>query len=60
MTIASLSCVTEGTARGVHAKWSKDFMETGERRLADETTRATDNEEMTELRRELPIRWNLL
>jgi len=35
-------------------------MEAGERRLADETTRATDNEEMTELRRELPIRWNLL
>ena len=42
----------EGIAQGVYYKWSKEFMEAGKRRLAGDTVRAANNEEVTELRRE--------
>lgn len=50
-TIAEL-CRREGIAQGVYYKWSKDFMEAGKKRLAGDAMRATNNEEVTELRRE--------
>ena len=50
-SIAEL-CRREGIAQGVYYKWSKDFMEAGKRRLAGDTVRAANNEEVTELRRE--------
>ncbi len=50
-TIAEL-CRREGIAQGVYYKWSKDFMEAGKKRLAGDTDRAANNEEVTELRRE--------
>ncbi|QJB69879.1 IS3 family transposase [Parasphingorhabdus halotolerans] len=45
-------CRREGIAQGVYYKWSKDFMEAGKKRLAGDTARAANNEEVTELRRE--------
>ena len=45
-------CRREGIAQGVYYKWSKEFMEAGKRRLAGDTVRAANNEEVTELRRE--------
>jgi putative transposase len=50
-SIAEL-CRREGIAQGVYYKWSKDFMEAGKKRLAGDTARAANNEEVTELRRE--------
>jgi len=50
-SIAEL-CRREGIAQGVYYKWSKDFMEAGKKRLAGDTVRAANNEEVTELRRE--------
>ena len=50
-TIAEL-CRREGIAQGVYYKWSKDFMEAGKKRLAGNTARAANNEEVSELRRE--------
>ena len=50
-SIAEL-CRREGIAQGVYYKWSKDFMEAGKKRLAGDTSRAANNEEVTDLRRE--------
>jgi transposase len=50
-SIAEL-CRREGIAQGVYYKWSKDFMEAGKKRLAGDTSRAANNGEVTELRRE--------
>ena len=38
--------------RGVYYKWSKDFMEAGKRRLAGDTARSANTDEVRELRRE--------
>ena len=50
-SIAEL-CRREGIAQGVYYKWSKDFMEAGKRRLAGDTARSANNDEVRELRRE--------
>ncbi|WP_240932083.1 IS3 family transposase, partial [Parasedimentitalea denitrificans] len=50
-SIAEL-CRREGISQGVYYKWSKDFMEAGERRLAGDTARAATTDEVKDLRRE--------
>ena len=50
-SIAEL-CRREGIAQGVYYKWSKDFMEAGKRRLAGDTPRAANTDEVRDLRRE--------
>ena len=50
-SIAEL-CRREGIAQGVYYKWSKDFMEAGKRRLAGDTSRAANADEVRDLRRE--------
>ena len=50
-SIAEL-CRREGIAQGVYYKWSKDFMEAGKRRLAGDTSRSANTDEVRELRRE--------
>ena len=50
-SIAEL-CRKEGIAQGVYYKWSKDFMEAGKRRLAGDTARAANTDEVRDLRRE--------
>ena len=51
VAIAEL-CRREGIAQGVYYKWSKDFMEAGKRRLAGDTSRAANTDEVRDLRRE--------
>jgi len=48
-SIAEL-CRREGIAQGVYYKWSKDFMEAGKRRLAGDTARAANSDEVRERR----------
>ena len=50
-SIAEL-CRREGIAQGVYYKWSKDFIEAGKRRLAGDTSRAANTDEVRDLRRE--------
>ena len=50
-SIAEL-CRREGIAQGVYYKWSKDFMEAGKRRLAGDTSRGANADEVKDLRRE--------
>ena len=50
-SIAEL-CRREGIAQGVYYKWSKDFMEAGKKRLAGDTARAANTEEVRDLRKE--------
>ena len=50
-SIAEL-CRREGIAQGIYYKWSKDFMEAGKRRLAGDTARSANNDEIRELRKE--------
>ena len=50
-SIAEL-CRREGFSRGIYYKWSKDFMEAGKKRLAGDTARAANTDEVKELRRE--------
>lgn len=50
-SIAEL-CRREGISQGVYYKWSKDFLEAGERRLAGDTARAATTDEVKDLRRE--------
>jgi len=38
--------------QGIYYKWSKDFMEAGKKRLAGDTARAANSDEVKELRRE--------
>ena len=45
-------CRREGIAQGVYYKWSKDFMEAGKRRLAGDTARAANTDEVRDLRKE--------
>ena len=48
-SIAEL-CRREGIAQGVYYKWSKDFMEAGKRRLAGDTSRGANTDEVRDLR----------
>jgi transposase len=50
-SIAEL-CRREGIAQAVYYKWSKDFMEAGKRRLAGDTSRSANTDEVRDLRRE--------
>ena len=38
--------------KAIYYKWSKDFMEAGKKRLAGDTARAANTDEVKELRRE--------
>tara|TARA_R110002096_G_scaffold80686_1_gene188854 strand:+ start:265 stop:654 length:390 start_codon:yes stop_codon:yes gene_type:complete len=51
MSIAEL-CRREGIAESVYYKWSKDFLEAGKQRLAGDTARAANSDEVKDLRRE--------
>ena len=44
-SIAEL-CRREGISQGIYYKWSKDFMEAGKRRLAGDTARAANTDEV--------------
>lgn len=50
-SIAEL-CRREGISQGIYYKWSKDFMEAGKRRLAGDTARTANTDEVKDLRRE--------
>ena len=50
-SIAEL-CRREGISQGIYYKWSKDFMEAGKKRLAGDTARAANSDEVKDLRRE--------
>ena len=50
-SIAEL-CRRDGISQGVYYKWSKDFMEAGKRRLAGDTARAANIDEVRDLRKE--------
>ena len=45
-------CRREGISQGIYYKWPKDFMEAGKKRLAGDTARAANTDEVKELRRE--------
>lgn len=51
MSISEL-CRREGIAESVYYKWSKDFLEAGKKRLAGDTARAANTDEVKTLRRE--------
>ena len=50
-SIAEL-CRREGISRGIYYKWSKNLLEAGKKRLAGNTARAANTDEVKELRRE--------
>lgn len=50
-SIAEL-CRREGIHQNMYYKWSKDFLEAGKQRLAGDTTREADREEVKEMRSE--------
>ena len=50
-SIAEL-CRREGIAQNLYYRWSKDFLETGKKRLAGDTARAATSDEVNDLRRE--------
>ena len=51
MSIAEL-CRQEGIAESLYYKWSKDFLEAGKKRLAGDTARAANTDEVKLLRQE--------
>lgn len=51
MSISEL-CRREGLSESVYYKWSKDFLEAGKQRLAGDTVRAANSDEVKDLRRE--------
>lgn len=51
MSISEL-CRREGIGESVYYKWSKDFLEAGKRRLAGDTARAANTDEVKVLRQE--------
>ena len=54
-SIAEL-CRREGISQGIYYKWSKDFMEAGKKRLAGDTARAANTDEVKE-RQRISKRW---
>jgi transposase len=46
-------CRKEGIAQSMYYKWSKEFLEAGKARLAGNTKRQADSEEVAELRKEM-------
>ena len=51
MSIAEL-CRREGIAQNLYYRWSKDFMESGRKRLAGDTLREANTTEVQSLKRE--------
>ena len=45
-------CRREGIAQNLYYRWSKDFLEAGEKRLAGDTARAATSDDVKDLRRE--------
>ena len=50
-TVAEL-CRREGIAQSLYYKWSKEFLEAGKQRLAGNTKRQADSQEVSEMRHE--------
>jgi len=50
-SIAEL-CRKEGIAQNLYYRWSKDFMESGKKRLSGDTLREANTSEVQELRKE--------
>ena len=50
-TISEL-CRREGIHQNMYYKWSKDFLEAGKQRLAGDTKREADSQEVKEMRNE--------
>jgi len=50
-SIAEL-CRQEGISQGLYYSWSKEFLEAGKKRLAGDTARAANSDEVKHLRRE--------
>lgn len=50
-SIAEL-CRREGIAQNLYYRWSKDFMESGKKRLSGDTLREANTSEVQELRKE--------
>ena len=50
-SIAEL-CRREGIAQNLYYRWSKEFLQAGKQRLADDTARAATSDEVRDLRRE--------
>ena len=51
-TVAEL-CRKEGISQSLYYKWSKEFLEAGKSRLAGNTKREADSEEVKEMRAEV-------
>jgi len=51
MTVAEL-CRKEGISQSLYYSWSKEFLEAGKQRLAGNTTRQADSNEVKEMRQE--------
>lgn len=51
MTVAEL-CRKEGISQSLYYKWSKEFLEAGKQRLAGNTKRQADSEEVKDLKQE--------
>ena len=51
MSIAEL-CRREGINSNLYYRWSKDFLEAGKRRLAGDTVREANTDEVVDLKRE--------
>ena len=45
-------CRREGTAQSLYYKWSKEFLEAGKQRLAGNTKRQADSQEVSGMRHE--------
>ena len=45
-------CRKEGINANLYYRWSKDFLEAGKKRLAGDTVREANSEEVTDLRKE--------
>jgi transposase len=45
-------CRREGIVQNLYYRWSKEFLEAGKKRLADDTARAATTDEVRDLRRE--------
>jgi transposase-like protein len=50
-SIAEL-CRREGIVRNLYYRWSKDFLETGKKRLTVDTTRTATSDEIKDMRRD--------
>jgi transposase len=50
-TVAKL-CRREGIVQNLYYRWSKNFLEAGQKRLAGDTARAATSDEVKDLRRE--------